>query len=435
MKKLILAILLFSSLAFGQGTLTPMPHLQFLTNTGAVCASCVLYTTNAALTTPLATFSDYALTTPNPTTITLNSAGRPSSSGVEIALYLDPATAYGFILKTSAGATIWTQDSVKSIDALLKENLALTTAGNGAALVAYSQVTGVDRTVKAVLDEMPTLMGEGASGVGSLDDSGYIASACTSHTTLVVGPGIYLIDDDLTIDCTLDFRGGKLLIATGKTITFNQQPIAGDIQIFSFVSTATIVGLLNPKAEWYGSLTQQIVAPGAVSSIAGVAGALTGTYSYVVTFVTSLGETEASAASTPVVVVSKKIDVYDIPVSADPSVTGRNLYRTVAAGTGLKYLVTNILDNSTTTFTDNVADGSLGVAAPAVNSTGGQYAIDGNVLFYGKSNATPSSQIMSVNGSLNVLTCPEYADNAAALAGGLKVGDLYRTTDTLKIVH
>lgn len=30
---------------------------------------------------------------------------------------------------------------------------------------------------------------------------------------------------------------------------------------------------------------------------------------------------------------------------------------------------------------------------------------------------------------------PSYADNAAALAGGLKVGQLYRTTDTLKVVH
>jgi len=30
---------------------------------------------------------------------------------------------------------------------------------------------------------------------------------------------------------------------------------------------------------------------------------------------------------------------------------------------------------------------------------------------------------------------PQYADNAAALAGGLSAGDLYRTTDTLKVVH
>jgi hypothetical protein len=32
-------------------------------------------------------------------------------------------------------------------------------------------------------------------------------------------------------------------------------------------------------------------------------------------------------------------------------------------------------------------------------------------------------------------TVPEYADNAAALVGGLTVGKLYRTGDVLKVVH
>jgi len=30
---------------------------------------------------------------------------------------------------------------------------------------------------------------------------------------------------------------------------------------------------------------------------------------------------------------------------------------------------------------------------------------------------------------------PEYADNAAALLGGLTAGQIYRTGDNLKIVH
>lgn len=30
---------------------------------------------------------------------------------------------------------------------------------------------------------------------------------------------------------------------------------------------------------------------------------------------------------------------------------------------------------------------------------------------------------------------PEYTDNAAAIAGGLVVGNLYRTGDVLKVVH
>jgi hypothetical protein len=37
--------------------------------------------------------------------------------------------------------------------------------------------------------------------------------------------------------------------------------------------------------------------------------------------------------------------------------------------------------------------------------------------------------------SLSTLILPEYADNAAALLGGLKIGDLYRTGDLVKVVH
>lgn len=34
-----------------------------------------------------------------------------------------------------------------------------------------------------------------------------------------------------------------------------------------------------------------------------------------------------------------------------------------------------------------------------------------------------------------IASTPEYADNAAALLGGLVVGQIYRTGDVLKIVH
>jgi CO/xanthine dehydrogenase FAD-binding subunit len=35
----------------------------------------------------------------------------------------------------------------------------------------------------------------------------------------------------------------------------------------------------------------------------------------------------------------------------------------------------------------------------------------------------------------NLLITPEYADNAAAIAGGLSIGKFYRTGDTVKVVH
>lgn len=33
------------------------------------------------------------------------------------------------------------------------------------------------------------------------------------------------------------------------------------------------------------------------------------------------------------------------------------------------------------------------------------------------------------------LAMPEYADNAAAVAAGLRLGELYRTVDAVKVVH
>jgi hypothetical protein len=54
-------------------------------------------------------------------------------------------------------------------------------------------------------------------------------------------------------------------------------------------------------------------------------------------------------------------------------VTARKVYRSTAGSTTVRKLVTTINDNVTTTFTDNVADGSLGANAPLANSTGGTW--------------------------------------------------------------
>ncbi len=50
-----------------------------------------------------------------------------------------------------------------------------------------------------------------------------------------------------------------------------------------------------------------------------------------------------------------------------------------------------------------------------------------------KDNTTPPrSQALTYNDLANV---PNYSDNEAAKAAGLAAGDLYRTVDTLKVVH
>lgn len=107
--------------------------------------------------------------------------------------------------------------------------------------------------------------------------------------------------------------------------------------------------------------------PNRVTTTEGAAGNLNGAYTYKVTFVNALGETEGGVVSVSRTVASKKIELSAIPVSSNRSVTSRKIYRTVASGTDWK-LVTTLSDNTTTVFSDNVADGSLGASAPTVST-------------------------------------------------------------------
>lgn len=80
-------------------------HVQFSNASGAApCNGCLLSTFSAGTTTPLATYSESTGTTPNANPLVLASDGSAT-------IYLTNAS-YKFVLKTAAGATIWTQDQV-----------------------------------------------------------------------------------------------------------------------------------------------------------------------------------------------------------------------------------------------------------------------------------------------------------------------------------
>src|SRR3990167_6119341 len=93
------------------GSVAPYPHLQLFDSNGDPLSSGTLETYEAGTSTPLATYSDVTLLTANPTTLTLNAAGRPSVSSVEVSVFM-AQRAYKFILKNSAGSTIWTADNI-----------------------------------------------------------------------------------------------------------------------------------------------------------------------------------------------------------------------------------------------------------------------------------------------------------------------------------
>jgi len=105
-----------------------------------------------------------------------------------------------------------------------------------------------------------------------------------------------------------------------------------------------------------------ITPPSSKCSVAdsGTPGNPNGTYSYKVTFMSGRGsESNASEASSDVTVSTNKINVSAIPISDDPQVTQRRLYRTLAGGSSYKFLCT-INNNFDTTYVDDIDDSALG---------------------------------------------------------------------------
>ena len=125
-----------------------------------------------------------------------------------------------------------------------------------------------------------------------------------------------------------------------------------------------------------------------------------GTHSWKVTFVVGSAETAPGAVSNQINVTDKTTNG-QVALSAVPTgpagTTKRKIYRTVAGDTGSYKLVGSIADNVTTTFTDNIADASLGVVAPSgafhvtvvggptptIDVSGGGLTVNPNVTFNG----------------------------------------------------
>ena len=100
-----------------------------------------------------------------------------------------------------------------------------------------------------------------------------------------------------------------------------------------------------------------------------------GAYGYVYTFANADGETTPSPAGTMTTTSGNQVGSITGIAAGPTGTTQRKLYRTaVGGGTNYKFVVA-IADNTTTTYTDTLADGSLGSAPPAVPSFGGTLII------------------------------------------------------------
>lgn len=115
----LVAVLAFATPAGAQtGTLSPWPKPQFGDSNNNPVAGGKLCIYIAGTTTPTKTWSDVLLSVENSNPIVLDSAGRPTSG----AIYLALTTSYKYVLLTAGtdgtcatGSTVWSQDNITPV--------------------------------------------------------------------------------------------------------------------------------------------------------------------------------------------------------------------------------------------------------------------------------------------------------------------------------
>lgn len=108
-----------------------------------------------------------------------------------------------------------------------------------------------------------------------------------------------------------------------------------------------------------------------------------GTHKYVITYINSTGETEIGSVSNTVTNdgTHKQNSLTSIPISSSSSVISRKIYRTKAGGFEY-FLLATLNNNTSTTYTDNIADASLGSYTNnyRVNDSFGKVIVDDEVI-------------------------------------------------------
>lgn len=94
-------------------------------------------------------------------------------------------------------------------------------------------------------------------------------------------------------------------------------------------------------------------------------GTISGEYSYKVTYISKYGHSSNAGPASVTVTASNNatLNLSKIPVSPDPQVLAREIYRTVAGGS-IHLFLARINDNVTTTYFDDAPDIALGASTP-----------------------------------------------------------------------
>ena len=171
---------------------------QFFDNNGDPLSGGKIYTYAAGTTTPLATYALSSGGSANANPIVLDAAGRPSSGGSPIEVWLTSGTNYKLVITDSTGANVLTYDNVYGVPSGSSADISFTPAGTGAItttvqdkLREYVSIEDYDTLRNALAQNKRVQIPPSTTSITvSTTDSPYVL------------PKLYLIDTqgDLTIN-------------------------------------------------------------------------------------------------------------------------------------------------------------------------------------------------------------------------------------------
>jgi hypothetical protein len=181
----------------------------------------------------------------------------------------------------------------------------------------------------------------------------------------------------------------------------------------------------------------QVPDPTAPTGVVSSGGSVdTGAHWYSITYTTAIGETHPTYTAAQITTTAGNNTVtLTIPVSTDPRVTGRKIYRTKAGDSQSNdYYLATISDNTTTTYVDTLADSSLAGTVGAgyfrMNTTSKNVTVNGTsvmtldsrgtIVGYGAGKTTATGgryTIVGKNAGVNLTTGSDnnlFGENAGA---------------------
>lgn len=314
------------------------PSVQFLDDDGVPLASGTItfYLAGTSLGTPVASFADITLSTPNNNPLTLNAAGRA-------VIYLSPvnagneAIAYDYVLKDSTGATVRTVTNVTVPAPSASPNLTSAVVGYGASTTLTISGGSVTPTKNrhmlspegGAADNLDTIVTSGLpdgavlilgntngaaaitvrSGIGNITLSG--AASCVLDST---EDRIYLVRQgsswievarSSTVAATVNTAAcdGRLTLTTGTPVTTSDVTAATTVYFTPYVGNT--IALYDGSSAWtlYTFSQLSIAVPATTDTMYDV-------FAYVSAGVVTLEVTAWSSLTTRATALTRQDGVY-----------------------------------------------------------------------------------------------------------------------------